>query len=92
MIFFENRFKKVPFKERLLGTVYKISTYGNKFPIEYYVSPEGFKWKEKDVFCRTCKKNKATYQLAISNHLFEPQGSEYYCGSCVPKPVEFSVA
>jgi len=79
-------------KEKYLGTVYRLSIYRNKFPIEYYLSLEGFSFRGKEILCRSCHKNKATYQLAISNHLYEPQGSEYYCSSCVPKPVEFPVA
>lgn len=63
----------------------EISDWGNRFPIKFYINPDGYLYKEKRVECRTCG-NTATRRLEVYNHIHEPQGSFYYCESCVPKP------
>ena len=40
----------------MLGTDYKLSTGHRKFPVEYYLSPDGFKRDGKEVLYRTCQK------------------------------------
>ena len=57
---------------------------GNKFPIDWFYSAGGYIWNNETVKCRTCGQT-ATYRVQISNHLYEPLGSEYYCGDCVPE-------
>ena len=64
--------------------IYKTSTYGNKFPIKIYWNIEGYIFDGNLVNCRTCG-HPAKYKYAIYNHLFEPQGSLYYCETCAPK-------
>jgi hypothetical protein len=68
-----------------LGIEYKISPWGNRYPIMIYYSSLGFQLDNRIIMCRTNCGNTAKYCLAIHNHLWEPQGSEYYCESCVPE-------
>lgn len=60
--------EKVSFKNR----------WGRQNYIEIYHNSKGYPYS-----CRMCG-NKATWQGALFDHLSQPQGSLYYCDSCVP--------
>jgi len=53
--------------------------YGRPNYIEKYNNPDGYKYK-----CRSCKTKSAHWQLALFDHLHQPQGSLYYCDVCIP--------
>lgn len=71
-------------QEKLLRETYETSIWGHQYPIKFYVNPFGYTYN-----CTTCKQA-AIYRLEIYNHLYEPQGSEYYCRSHVPEPTALS--
>ena len=71
-------------REQFIKEIYETSTYDNKFPIKIYWNIEGYIFDGNLVNCRTCG-HPAKYKYAIYNHLFEPQGSLYYCETCAPK-------
>lgn len=70
-------------QERFSSEVKLINQAGREFPVKYYVSPEGYKRNGEQLTCSSCGVN-AIWRLEIYNHIFEPQGSEYYCAKCVP--------
>ena len=63
---------------KLLKTTVTPGAWGNPNYVETYYNSIGYKYP-----CRTCG-GKATYQLALSDHLFQPQGSLYYCDKDCP--------
>ena len=51
---------------------------GRVFYIEIKFRVGGFRFRNKQVDCRDCP-NSAVWQIAKFDHLFQPQGSEYFC-------------
>lgn len=75
--------------EHLYGEVKRISAWGNEFPIKFYMNPEGYVGRDGNkILCRSCKQAPAVHRLEIYNHIYEPQGSEYYCDNHAPKPIQ----
>ena len=64
--------------EKLIDKYKYLNYYNRPNYIEKYNNPNGFKYT-----CRLCN-NKATWQLALFDHLFQPQGSLYYCNEHMP--------
>ncbi len=51
---------------------------GREFLVRFFMNSYGYSYN-----CGICNKT-AVYRMEIYNHLFEPQGSEYYCMECTP--------
>lgn len=60
------------------------------FPVIYYCKPDGYTWNGEPVNCRTCKTAQAVFRAEIYNHLYEPQGSEYYCQLHLPRKLNIT--
>lgn len=57
---------------------YYTSSWGNQAHIEWYYNSVGYNEP-----CRKCG-GKTTYQLAWYDHIWQPQGSLWFCEICVP--------
>lgn len=52
----------------------RINIHGRPFPVKFYMNPGGYTRSD----CRVCH-DTAIWRIEIYNHVYEPNGSEYYC-------------
>lgn len=74
--------------EEFASEIKKINTAGREFPVRFYIHPQGYNRNGKPILCFECQIKPSTYRAEIYNHLYEPQGSEFYCQACVPQTNE----